>query len=131
MKLKGPIDKRDFKLTVSRALNVEEIEINQRSLASVKRARLKEKKKPEGEEKKEFKKVIREVKIPEQITIQELSNRMAEKSSDIIKFLFNMQVATINHNIDKDTAEYIVKEFGHKAILEDKPKIETTKSRNF
>ncbi len=45
LKLKGPVDKRDFKLTVSRALNVEEIEIKQRSLASVKRARLKEKKK--------------------------------------------------------------------------------------
>ena len=122
LKLKGPVDKRDFKLTVSRALNVEEIEIKQRSLASVKRARLKEKKnKPEIEEKKEFKKVIREVKIPEQITIQELSNRMAEKSSEIIKFLFNMKVvATINHNIDKDTAEYIVKEFGHKPIVEEK-----------
>ena len=130
LKLKGPVDKRDFKLTVSRALNVEEIEIKQRSLASVKRARLKEKKKPDGEEKKEFKKVIKEVKIPEQITIQELSNRMAEKSSDIIKFLFNMKVvATINHNIDKDTAEYIVKEFGHKPILEDKPFIETSKSK--
>ena len=44
LKLKGPVDKRDFKLTVSRALNVEEIEIKQRSLASVKRARLKRKK---------------------------------------------------------------------------------------
>ena len=130
LKLKGPVDKRDFKLTVSRALNVEEIEIKQRSLASVKRARLKEKKKPEGEEKKEFKKVIKEVKIPEQITIQELSNRMAEKSSDIIKFLFNMKVvATINHNIDKDTAEYIVKEFGHTPILEEKPSIEASKSK--
>ncbi len=130
LKLKGPVDKRDFKLTVSRALNVEEIEIKQRSLASVKRARLKEKKKPDGEEKKEFKKVFREVKIPEQITIQELSNRMAEKSSDIIKFLFNMKVvATINHNIDKDTAEYIVKEFGHKPILEEAPSIETLKSK--
>ena len=130
LKLKGPVDKRDFKLTVSRALNVEEIEIKQRSLASVKRARLKEKKKPDGEEKKEFKKVIKEVKIPEQITIQELSNRMAEKSSDIIKFLFNMKVvATINHNIDKDTAEYIVKEFGHKPILEEKPSIEMNKSK--
>jgi len=129
LKLKAPIDKRDIKLTVSRALNVEEIEIKQRSLASVKRARLKEKKKPDGEEKKEFKKVIKEVKIPEQITIQELSNRMAEKSSDIIKFLFNMKVvATINHNIDKDTAEYIVKEFGHKPILEDKPSISSNKS---
>ena len=129
LKLKSPIDKRDFKLTVSRALNVEEIEIKQRSLASVKRARLKEKKKPDSEEKKEFKKVIREVKIPEQISIQELSNRMAEKSSDIIKFLFNMKVvATINHNIDKDTAEYIVKEFGHKPILEEKPSISSNKS---
>ena len=129
LKLKGPIDKRDFKLTVSRALNVEEIEIKQRSLASVKRARLKEKKnKPETDEKKEFKKVIRDVKIPNQITIQELSNRMAEKSNEIIKFLFNMKVvATINHNIDKDTAEYIVKEFGHNPIIEEAPSIKTKK----
>ena len=37
LRLKGPVDKRDFKLTVSRALNVEEIEIKQRSLASVDR----------------------------------------------------------------------------------------------
>ncbi len=131
LRLKGPVDKRDFKLTVSRALNVEEIEIKQRSLASVKRARLKEKKnKPESEDKKEFKKVVKEVKIPEQITIQELSNRMAEKSSEIIKFLFNMKVvATINHNIDKDTAEYIVKEFGHKPILEDKTLVKTGKQK--
>ena len=85
---------------------------------------------PEIDSKKEFKKVIRDVKIPEQITIQELSNRMAEKSNDIIKFLFNMKVvATINHNIDKDTAEYIVKEFGHKPILEEKPSIGTGKSK--
>ena len=43
---------------------------------------------------------------------------MAEKSNDIIKFLFNMKViATINHVIDKDTAEYIVKEFGHTPVL--------------
>ena len=129
LKLKGPIDKRDLKLTVSRALNVEEIEIKQRSLASVKRARLKEKKNnPSSDEKKEFKKVLRDVKIPEQITIQELSNRMAEKSNDIIKFLLNMKViATINHVIDKDTAEYIVKEFGHKPILDDEPRLEVNK----
>ena len=55
---------------------------------------------------------------------------MAEKSSDIIKFLFNMKVvATINHNIDKDTAEYIVKEFGHIPKLEEKPSLETSKSK--
>ncbi len=132
LKLKTPIDKRDFKLTVSRALNVEEIEIKQRSLAAVKRARLKDKKNnPEIEEKKEYKKVIKEVKIPEQITIQELSNRMAEKSSDIIKFLLNMKViATINHTIDKDTAEYIVKEFGHKAIIENSQPKEINKNKS-
>ena len=132
LKLKSPVDKRDFKLTVSRALNVEEIEIKQRSLASVKRARLKEKKNnPETDEKKEYKKVIKEVKIPEQITIQELSNRMAEKSSDIIKFLLNMKViATINHAIDKDTAEYIVKEFGHKAIIENSQPEEINKNKS-
>ncbi len=129
LKLKGPIQKRDFKLTVARAMNVEEIEIKQRSLASVKRARLKEKRNDQSsDEKKEFKKIIRDVKVPEQISIQELSNRMAERSNDIIKFLLNMKVvATINHIIDKDTAEYIVKEFGHKAILEDAPNIEVNK----
>tara|TARA_X000001036_G_scaffold18507_1_gene15599 strand:- start:4046 stop:6265 length:2220 start_codon:yes stop_codon:yes gene_type:complete len=129
LKLKGPINKRDFKLTVARAMNVEEIEIKQRSLASVKRARLKEKRSDQNiDEKKEFKKIIRDVKIPEQISIQELSNRMAERSNDIIKFLLNMKVvATINHIIDKDTAEYIVKEFGHKAILEDSPNLEVNK----
>ena len=62
---------REHKLTLSRAMNVEEFDIKQRSLASVKRARLKDKKnKPETEEKKEFKKVIREVNIPEQISKQ-------------------------------------------------------------
>ena len=129
LRLKGPIDKKDFKLTVSRALNVEEIEIKQRSLASVKRARLKEKRNsPENEEKKEFKKIVRDVKIPEQISIQELSNRMAARSSEVIKFLLNMKVvATINHLIDKDTAEYIVKEFGHTPVIEDAPNLEINK----
>ena len=119
-------------MTVARALNVEEIEIKQRSLASVKRARLKEKKNiTEPEEKREFKKIIRDVKIPDQISIQELSNRMAERSNDIIKFLLNMKVvATINHVIDKDTAEYIVKEFGHKPIIEESPNLEINKKDN-
>ena len=116
--------RREHKLTISRAMDVEEFEIKQRSLASVKRARLKEKKslKPGDDTKKEFKKVIRDVKIPNQITIQELSNRMAEQSSNIIKFLLNMGVkATINHTIDKDTSEYIVKEFGHVPVIEQAP----------
>ena len=123
--------KRDFKLTVSRAMNVEEIEIKQRSLASVKRSRLKDKKTDNSDERKEIKKVIKDVNIPEQITIQELSNRMAERSADVIKFLFNMKVvATINHVIDKDTAEYIVKEFGHTAIVESSPNLEIKKKKN-
>ena len=132
LKLKDPLKtKRDFKLTVSRAMNVEEIEIKQRSLASVKRARLKEKRNENDDGiKREFKKVIRDVKIPEQISIQELSNRMAERSADIIKFLFNMKVvATINHIIDKDTAEYIVKEFGHKPIIEEIPDLKINKNK--
>jgi len=123
--------KRDFKLTVSRAMNVEEIEIKQRSLASVKRSRLKDRKIENSDDKKEIKKVIKDVNVPEQITIQELSNRMAERSSDVIKFLFNMKViATINHVIDKDTAEYIVKEFGHIPIIESFPNLEIKKKKN-
>ena len=114
--------KRESKMTISTAMNVEEFEIKQRSLASVKRARLKDKKGSNTDEKKEFKKVIREVKIPSRITIQELSNRMAEQSTNVIKFLLNMGVkATINHTIDKDTSEYIVKEFGHNPIFENVP----------
>jgi len=123
--------KRDFKLTVSRAMNVEEIEIKQRSLASVKRSRLKDRRTDNADDKKEIKKVIKDVNIPEQITIQELSNRMAERSGDVIKFLFNMKVvATINHVIDKDTAEYIVKEFGHTPIVESSPNLEIKKKKN-
>jgi translation initiation factor IF-2 len=123
--------KRDFKLTVSRAMNVEEIEIKQRSLASVKRSRLKDRRAENSDDRKDIKKVIKDVNIPEQITIQELSNRMAERSGDVIKFLFNMKVvATINHVIDKDTAEYIVKEFGHTPIVESYPDLEIKKKKN-
>tara|TARA_Y100000590_G_scaffold197461_1_gene224250 strand:+ start:7713 stop:9911 length:2199 start_codon:yes stop_codon:yes gene_type:complete len=129
-KTKDSVSKRESKLTISRAMNVEEFEIKQRSLASVKRARQKEKKLKKDEFKKEFKKVIRDVNIPNKITIQELSNRMAEQSSGIIKFLLNMGVqATINHTIDKDTAEYIVKEFGHNPVLEKVPSINLEKDK--
>ena len=84
----------------------------------------KKKKLKKDDPKKEFKKVIRDVNIPDKITIQDLSNRMAEQSTGIIKFLLNMGVkATINHTIDKDTAEYIVKEFGHNPVLEKVPVI--------
>lgn len=60
-------------------------------------------------------KVIKEVVIPEIITVQELANRMAEKSAEVIKKLMALGVmATINQPIDADTAQIIVEEFGHK-----------------
>lgn len=60
-------------------------------------------------------KIIKEVVIPEVITVQELANRMAEKSADVVKKLMSLGVmATINQPIDADTAQIIVEEFGHK-----------------
>ena len=60
------------------------------------------------------KKIIQVVKIPEIISVQELAKRMAEKSSEVIKTLMkNGIMATINQNIDADTAEIIAQEFGH------------------
>ena len=119
-KPKSSISKREYKLTLSRALVDEELSYKERSLASVRRARLKEKKVVDKQKQElETKKVIREVNIPEKITIKELSNRMAEQASNIIKHMLGMGVtATINHTIDSDIAEYLVKEFGHKPIKE-------------
>ncbi|MFM7680491.1 MAG: translation initiation factor IF-2 [Candidatus Fonsibacter sp.] len=87
-------------------------------LASFRRAREKEKKVvQESNESTEIKKVSREISVPTFITIPELANRMAEKASSIIKFLFEKNVkVTINHTIDRDTAEYIVGSFGHKVV---------------
>ena len=60
-------------------------------------------------------KIIKEVIIPEIITVQDLANRMAEKSSDVIKKLMSLGVmATINQAIDADTAQIVVEEMGHK-----------------
>jgi len=103
------------------------MEGRERSLASVRRARLKEKKNQDTENKKiETKKIVHEVNIPNKITIQELSNRMAMQAGGIIKHLLGMGVvATINHTIDADTAEYLVKEFGNIPIREKKPDLNT------
>jgi len=117
--------KRENKLTLSKALDDEALDGKERSLASVKRARLKEKKNQSPEsDKLEIKKVVREVDIPNEISIQELSNRMAIQASVIIKHLLGMGVvATINHTIDADTAEYLVKEFGNIPIRAKKPDV--------
>jgi translation initiation factor IF-2 len=104
--------RRAGKLTISEAL--ENQEQRTRSLASVKRAREKEKQKAQ-EHRTEGKKIVREVVVPEAITVQELSNRMAERAADVIKALMNMDVmANINQSIDADTAELLVEEFGHR-----------------
>jgi translation initiation factor IF-2 len=110
--------KREYKLTLSKALTDADEDEKQRSLASFRRAREKEKKLvQESNESTEIKKVSREISVPNLITIQELANRMAEKASSIIKFLFEKNVkVTINHTIDRDTAEYIVGSFGHKVV---------------
>ena len=74
-------------------------------------------------------KIVHEVNIPDKISIQELSNRMAMQASSIIKHLLGMGVvATINHTIDADTAEYLVKEFGNIAIREKKLDLNILKS---
>jgi len=131
-KSKSSTTKREYKLTLSKALDEEALDGRERSLASVRRARLKEKKNQDSESKKiETKKIVREVDIPDKITIQELSNRMATQASLIIKHLLGMGVvATINHTIDADTAEYLVKEFGNVPIREKKPDLNIQKTSN-
>ncbi len=129
--------RRELKLTISRALNDEHAETKSRSLASLKRAKQKENRNLNQDESKDkFIQIKREVNLPEVITIKELANRMAEQSSSIIKLLLGMGVTvTINNTIDADTAEYIVKEFGHNPIRETKAediieKIKEVKSEN-
>ncbi len=134
--LKSGTKKRELKLTVSRALS-DEIEARERSLASVKRARLKENKNLSKDQNQEsLKPVKRDVNIPEAITVRELANRMAEQSSNVIKYLFGMGVTvTINQTLAADTAEFLVKEFGHNPIREEKAeeiiqKIKATRVEN-
>ncbi len=103
--------RRDGKLTVTRALSDEEEKT--RSLASVRRARERERLRMHGEA--EQTKIVREVVVPETITVQELANRMAERGVDVVKSLMRMGVmATVNQIIDADTAELVVSEFGHR-----------------
>ena len=135
-KLKIGSKKRELKLTISRALS-DDIETKTRSLASLKRAKLKENRDLKKNENKEiFKPVKRDVKIPESITVRDLANRMAEQSSSLIKHLLGMGVTvTINQALAADTAEYLVQEFGHNPIRENKAeeiikRIKETKSEN-
>ena len=101
------------KLTVSKALNEDE-GARARSLAALKRAREKERRAHFSGQSQSREKQVRDVIVPEAITVQELANRMAEKGADLVKALFKMGLpVTINEVIDADTAELLVEEFGH------------------
>ena len=106
---KGEPRRRAGKLTIAEALDETE---RVRSLASVRRAREKQRK-LDGPI--EHIKIVREVTLPETITVQELSNRMAERSVSVVKSLMKMGVMATGHQtIDADTAELVAEEFGHK-----------------
>jgi len=128
-KEKSLASRREYKLTLSKATDEAALDGRERSLAAVKRARLKEKKNQDSSKKiPETKKIVHEVNIPNKITIKELSNRMAMQASEVIKNLLGMGVvATINHTLDADTAEYLVKEFGNIPIRDQKPDLNIQK----
>ncbi len=113
---KGVDDRRQSgKLTVNRALNDGD-GARARSLAALKRAREKEKRHFGGPREAQAKQ-IRDVVVPEAITVQELANRMAEKGADLVKTLFKMGMpVTMTQTIDQDTAELLVTEFGHNIV---------------
>jgi len=100
------------KLTVTRALSDED-DSRARSLAALRRAREKEKR--HHQEVGPTQKQVRDVVVPEAITVQDLANRMAERGADLVKALFKMGMAvTLTQTIDQDTAELLVTEFGHR-----------------
>ncbi len=102
--------KQRGRLTLSTALNADEV--RERSIASFRRRTQRLTKGHQSNEPKE--KIIREVIIPEAITIQELANRMAERSVDLVKLLMKQgQLVKITDVIDADTAQLIAEEMGH------------------
>ncbi len=111
----GGADRRQSgKLTVTRALNEDE-GARARSLAALKRAREKEKRAHFAGQAHQREKQVRDVVVPDAITVQELANRMAEKGADLVKALFKLgMMVTVNQTIDQDTAELLVEEFGHR-----------------
>jgi translation initiation factor IF-2 len=111
---KGEDDRRrSGKLTIANATDEEG---RQRSLAAMKRRQEREKRRTASHS-GEREKVVREVHVPDAITVQELANRMAERVAAVVKTLMqNGIMATQNQTIDPDTAALIVEEFGHKVV---------------
>ena len=108
-----PDKRRAGKLTVNKALNEDEGR-RARSLAALKRAREKERR-MQGGPSKPREKQVRDVIVPEAITVGELAKRMGEKGADLVKELFNLDMmVTVNQTIDQDTAELLVEQFGHR-----------------
>jgi len=108
----GDDRRQSGKLTVTRALDDGDGGARARSLAALKRAREKDKRAHQmgGPAVKQ----VRDVVVPEAITVAELANRMAERTADLVKALFKMgNPVTSNQVIDQDTAELLVSEFGH------------------
>src|SRR5690348_7929452 len=109
---RGDEQRHRGKLTVTRALSDED-DSRARSLAALRRAREKEKR--HHMETGPATKQVRDVVVPEAITVQELANRMAERGADLVKALFKMgSPVTLTQTIDQDTAELLVTEFGHR-----------------
>jgi translation initiation factor IF-2 len=113
---KGADDsRRAGKLTLNQALTGGEGG-RQRSMAAMKRKQERARQKAMGQN-VEREKVMRDVKLPEVITVSELAIRMSEKVSDVVKSLMNSGImATQNQSIDADTAELIIEEFGHRVV---------------
>ncbi len=106
---RGGAEKRRGRLTLVTALNADEE--RERSVASFRRRTQRLKGHASSETKE---KLVREVTIPEVITIQELANRMSERAVDVIKLLMKQgQMAKITDTIDADTAQLIAEELGH------------------
>jgi translation initiation factor IF-2 len=109
---KGDDGRRRGKLSINNAMSGDEGG-RRRSMASIKRQQAKAKARAQGPQKPK-EKVVRDVVIPDVITVQELANRMAERAADVIKTLMSLGVmATINQSLDPDTAQLVVEEFGH------------------
>jgi translation initiation factor IF-2 len=111
----GDARRNTGKIDVQAALEGEDEKV--RSLASVRRQRERERRQAELELlRSDGVKVVREVILPETITVQELANRMAARGNEVVKTLMKLGVmAAITQVIDADTAELVVSEFGHRS----------------